>query len=206
MRLVVCDDHAMFLDAFADALTRLGHDVVGTTSDLTAVGSLVASTAPTACLLDVWFEDRPSFEVARELRELHPDLQIVLLTAEVSPEALALLEEGTVQAVAHKSWRLDLIHETISRVATGVPVRRLMAMPDMRSSLESPRLTARELEVLQLMAQGASTIEIRHRLSISEHTVRSHVRSLLAKLGAHTRVEAIRRAHDHGLVSAAVGN
>ena len=206
MRLVVCDDHAMFLDAFADALRRLGHDVVGTTSDLTAVGSLVASTAPTACLLDVWFEDSPSFEVARELRELHPDLQIVLLTAEVSPEALALLEEGTVQAVAHKSWRLDLIHETISRVATGVPVRRLMAMPDMRSSLESPRLTARELEVLQLMAQGASTIEIRHRLSISEHTVRSHVRSLLAKLGAHTRVEARLLAHDHGLVSAAVGN
>jgi two-component system, NarL family, nitrate/nitrite response regulator NarL len=205
MRLVVCDDHAMFLDALADALARLGHEVVGTTSELTEVAGLVGRTTPEACLLDVWFDDTSSLDVARGLRARHPGLHVVLLTADVSREALAALEDGAVQAVAHKSWSLELIDETIRRVASGSPVRRLLAMPNVRSSLHAPRLTGRELEVLHLMAHGASTTEIRHRLRISEHTVRSHVRNVLAKLGAHTRVEAIRRAHDHGLVPAAVG-
>lgn len=202
MRLAVCDDHAMFLDALADALTRLGHDVVATTTQLTEVAGLVERTSPDICLLDVWFEDTSSLDVARGLREHRPGTRVVLLTADVSPDALAALEDGTVQAVAHKGWSLDLIDETVTRVATGAPVRRLMATPGVRRSIQAPRLTGRELEVLHLMAHGASTTEIRHRLGISEHTVRSHVRTVLSKLGAHSRVEAIRRAHDHGLVRA----
>lgn len=205
MRLVVCDDHAMFVDALADALTRLGHDVIGRASELTEVAGLVEATAPEACLLDVWFENTSSLEVARELRDGDLGLKVILLTADVSPEASALLEDGTVNAVAHKSWSLELIEKTITRVASGAPMRRLVAMPGVRSRGDVPRLTGRELEVLHLMALGASTTEIRDRLSISEHTVRSHVRGVLAKLGAHTRVEAIRRAHDEGLISAAAG-
>lgn len=205
MRVMVCDDHAMFLEALADALTRLGHEVVATTTDLDEVAALVGRSRPDAVLIDLWFDDRPSLPVARRLAAGHPEARLVLLTADVSPEALAALDEGVVQAVAHKSWGLALIDQTLTRVASGSPVRRLLAMPSTGTRAEGPRLTGRELQVLRLMSGGASTTEMRLRLGVSEHTVRSHVRSLLAKLGVHTRVEAVRRAHDHGLVRARAG-
>jgi DNA-binding NarL/FixJ family response regulator len=203
MRVVVCDDHAMFLDAFAWALTRLGHDVVGRTSDLGDVTRLVDDANPQVCVLDLWFDDTQSLDVARTLRERHPGLMIVLLTGDAAPEALAALDQGTVQAVAHKSWNLALIDETLTRIASGVAVRRLLAMPRSREGAATPSLTLREREVLGLMVSGASTVEIRHRLGVTEHTVRSHVRNVLAKLGAHTRVEAVHRALEQGLARSA---
>ncbi|HEY3531215.1 MAG TPA: response regulator transcription factor [Nocardioides sp.] len=205
MRLVVCDDHVMFLDALATALDSLGHDVAGTSRTLDDVPALIERESPDACLLDLWFGDEQSLDLARDLRRNHPSLDVVLLTGDVAPEAIAALEDGTVQAVAHKTWKLALIHETLVRIATGAPIRRLMAMPSPSAHGDGPRLTTREHEVLDLMATGASTIDIRHRLGVSEHTVRSHVRNVLAKLGAHTRVEAVRRAHEQGLVRAAGG-
>lgn len=200
MRLVVCDDHVMFLEALAGALAALGHEVAGTTGSLDAVPGLVERERPEACLLDLWFGDVQSLDMARGLRESRPELHVVLLTGDPSPEAIAAMDAGTVQAVAHKTWKLTLINQTLTRIASGAPVRRLVAIPSAHSETDRPRLTSREHEVLDLMATGASTTDIRYRLGVSEHTVRSHVRNLLAKLGAHTRVEAVRRAHEHGLV------
>ncbi|MBO0846363.1 MAG: response regulator transcription factor [Nocardioides sp.] len=212
MRVVACDDHTMFLDAFSWALARRNHDVVGTASELHEVAPLVDKARPEACLLDLWFGGVQSLDVARSLRERHPELLIVLLTGDAAPEALAALDDGTVHAVAHKTWNLELIDETLTRVASGVAVRRLLAMPREREPAgtrpaaptgQTPALTSREHEVLELMASGASTTEIRRQLGVTEHTVRSHVRNVLAKLGAHTRVEAVHRALEVGLACGA---
>ncbi len=200
MRLLVCDDHAMFRDALGSALESRGHAVLGTTGALDEVLALVLAHRPDACLLDLWFGDELSLDVARAVREAAPEVHVVLLTADVAYEATTALEEGLVRAVAHKTWRLDLVDETLARVGAGRPGRRLVALPRPVTAGPVPRLTEREQEVLDLVADGASTTEIRQRLGVSDHTVRSHVRHLLAKLGAHTRVEAVRRAHEHGLV------
>lgn len=201
MRLLVCDDHTMFRDALTTALEHRGHEVVGTTGALDEVLGLVIDHEPDACLLDLWFEDSLSLDVAQAIRAVAPAVHVVLLTADVAYEATAALETGAVSAVAHKTWQLDLVDETLARVADGRPARRLVSLPRPAQREPVPRLTDREHEVLRLVADGASTTEMRHRLGVSEHTVRSHVRHLMAKLGVHSRVEAVHRAHEHGLVA-----
>lgn len=201
MRLLVCDDHAMFRDALCTALDRLGHEVVGATGVLGAVPGLVADRRPEACLLDLWFGDVDSLAVARAVRSSAPEVHVVLLTADVADRATTALETGVVSAVAHKTWPLTLVAETLARLADGRPARRLVPLPRPPQRGPVPDLTDREREVLRLVADGASTTEMRRRLGVSEHTVRSHVRNLMAKLGVHSRVEAVHRAHQHGLVS-----
>ncbi len=201
MRLLVCDDHAMFRDALGTALERLGHEVVGATGVLGDVQGLVADREPDACLLDLWFGDLDSLDVARGVRSTVPEVHVVLLTADAVGRATAALDTGVVSAVAHKTWPLTLVAETLARLADGRPARRLVPPPRRPQRGPVPDLTDREREVLRLVAEGASTTEMRHRLGVSEHTVRSHVRNLMAKLGVHSRVEAVHRAHQHGLVA-----
>jgi two-component system nitrate/nitrite response regulator NarL len=201
VRLLVCDDHAMFRDALCTALQSLGHDVVGTTGELHEVAELAADREPDACLLDLWFGDHDSLDVARAVRSEAPEVHVVLLSADVGAQAAAALDAGLVSAVAHKTWPLGVVAETLDRLADGRPARRLVPLPRQDRREPVPDLTDREQEVLRLVADGASTTEMRHRLGVSEHTVRSHVRHLMAKLGAHSRLEAVHRAHQHGLVS-----
>ncbi len=203
MRLVVCDDHEMFVDAFAVALGRLGHDVVGTTTRLAEVPDLVRRTEPTLCLLDLWFDGVASLDVARRLRTDHRTLRTVLLTADAATEAVAALDDGVIDAIAGKDWTITLIDQTLARVEAGRPVRRLVGVRQRGADATAPRLTLRERQVLELLASGASTVEIRRALGVSDHTVRSHVRSVLSKLGAHSRVEALRVARDHDLLPSA---
>jgi two-component system, NarL family, nitrate/nitrite response regulator NarL len=200
MRVAVCDDHSMFADALADALRRLGHVVVGTAVTLAEVVDLVARERPEICLLDLWFDGLVSLDVAGRLRDEHPEVRVVLLTADLAAEAAAALDSGVVQAVVGKHWSLALIDHTLARVAAGGQVHRLVPVQARDREPAAPHLTGREQEVLSLLATGASTTEMRQRLEVSEHTIRTHVRSVLSKLGVHSRVEALRVAHDRGLV------
>jgi two-component system, NarL family, nitrate/nitrite response regulator NarL len=200
MRVAVCDDHAMFADALADALRRLGHVVVGTADTLDEVVDLVARELPEICLLDLWFDGLPSLGAAGRIRVEHPEVRVVLLTADPAPEAVAALDAGVIQAIVGKHWSLALVVQTLARVAAGRHVRRLVPLRAEGAEPVAPHLTAREQEVLALLATGASTTEMREHLDVSEHTVRTHVRSLMSKLGVHSRVEALRVAHDRGLV------
>jgi len=200
MRIAVCDDHVMFADALADALQRLGHVVVGTAVTLDQVADLVTRERPEICVLDLWFDGRPSLSVACRLREEQPEVRVVLLTADSAPEAGAALDCGVIQAIVGKHWSLALIDQTLARVAAGRHVRRLVPLRAEGTEPVPAPLTGREQEVLALLATGASTTEMRQRLEVSEHTVRTHVRSLLSKLGVHSRIEALRVAHDRGLV------
>lgn len=202
MRIVVSDDHDLFREALTTALPQLGHEVVADTGVLAEVPLLVARHHPDVCLLDLWFGLELSLDVARRVHLANPGVHIVLLTADVAPEATAALDEGVVQGIAHKSWHLTVVEEMLVRLAQHKPVRHLVPLPAPRPT-PSPSLTGRELEVLGLIAEGASTTEVRHRLGVSEHTVRTHVRNVLGKLGAHNRVEAVSRAHDQGLLGSA---
>ena len=200
MRIAVCDDHLIFADALAGALHRRGHVVVGTAVTLDEVIDLVGRERPEICLLDLWFDGLTSLGVARRLREEHPEVRVVLLTADPGPEATSALDGGVIQAIVGKHWGLALVEQTLARVAAGRQVSRPVPLRAESKGLVAPPLTGREREVLVLLANGASTIEMRERLDVSEHTVRTHVRSVLSKLGAHSRVEALRVAHDRALV------
>jgi two-component system nitrate/nitrite response regulator NarL len=203
MKLLVADDHDMFLEMLSAALRRRGHDVVATTETLDDIVDLVATTGPELCLLDLWFGQDTALTAARRLREEHPGVRIVLLTGEQPDEAVGILQEGVVDAVAGKLWTLDRIDQLLHSVRDGRQVRRVVGTEALvEATPPGDRLTEREQEVLRLLATGACTTEIGDALGVSTHTVRTHIRSLLSKLSVHSRVEALRVAYDRGLVTA----
>ncbi len=136
-----------------------------------------------------------------------PDVPVLLLADRATGPALAAaLSAGCAGFVAWDGGFTELVH-AIHTVAEGsVCVPRALAadlvaqlQPARRSPLD---LTPRELEILRLLARGMSTEEIVDHLMLSVHTVRNHIRSALAKLGAHSRLEAVAVATRRGLIAA----
>lgn len=199
MRIIICDDHRLFVEALATAIVRAGHTVEAVT--LTPVDALAAVERhrPDVLLLDLNFPDGDSLEAAREMVARHPQTRIVVLTGS---EAVRPLQEALDIGVAgylRKDERIDHMLETLERCTRGervvdeVLTRRLARAVRERSQDQalSYELTGRELDVANLLKEGCNTAEMVARLGISDSTIRTHVQSILNKLCVHSRIEAV---------------
>jgi two-component system, NarL family, nitrate/nitrite response regulator NarL len=207
MTLVLCDDHAMFLEALAAALTAWHHDVVGLTTDPALLPALVAERRPDGCLLDVRLGDTSGIELAAQVRAASPGTVVVLLTGAREPEVDAAFDRGLVDGLVSKSCDAVVLDRAVRRALAGERVLEGWAWRPTPSPSASTRLLAlltdREREVLLMIAQGASTSAMSAALGVSTNTVRTHVQSVLQKLQVHHRTKAARLAVELGLVAAA---
>jgi two-component system, NarL family, nitrate/nitrite response regulator NarL len=201
-RIVVVDDHPLFLRGVVSVLEADGLSVAGTATGLHEALQVVAATRPDAVLLDLHMEDGSGHELLRRLREVHGDaLTLVVLT--VSSDPAQMLE--AVRNGADGYLTKDQPPEQLPRALRGAlageaALSRAMAAHVVRAARHADvvqarprlraRLTPRQLEILQLIASGATTREIADRLVLSPETVRWHVKAILRKLGARTRAEA----------------
>jgi DNA-binding NarL/FixJ family response regulator len=203
MRLLICDDHDMFLEALADALTALGHTLVAATSDPFEVPGLVGQHLPDLVLLDVQLPGTTGVQVAREVRRRRKQTPVVLLTASREEWIRRAFETGLVDGLVSKESGIGALDVALRRVLSGERTitgwRQSVTRSPRRTALDL--LTDREREVLTLMAGGASTMAMAGSLGVSENTVRTHVRSVLHKLGVHGRARAAHAAFELGLVS-----
>lgn len=207
IQLVVVDDHAILLESLAAALSRYDDlDVVGVAQSVAAFTQLVDGLA--------------GFDVAVVDYDLGDGRGTDIIGAAHRAGAEVLLMSGghqlTVGAVAARSGcagfvskgaPLDDLAEAVRTVHTGGTVYSrevLMAVSTESSSTSS--LTDRELEILQLLGAGRSASDISRRLHLSIHTIRSHIRSILQKLGAQSQLEAVVKAADAGLISIGRGS
>lgn len=197
MRLVLCDDNKILCDALKVALDRRGHRVVAIANTAILGIAAVAEHRPGACLLDLRFPDPPDgLEAARVIRERYPRTAVLILSGfvdhAVRAEAMRIGVAGFVRKdkdVCHVADALDVIAaggETFDPVAT--PRERSSARaPDRRAAV----LTPREQEVLRRMAVGQSTAQMSQEMHIEVSTLRTYVKSVLTKLGAHSRLQAV---------------
>ena len=202
MRIVIGEDAALFRHGLSRLLSDAGHDVVGTAADADEARSLLAREQPDLVILDVRMPPDHTDDGARlaaELRRSYPDLGIVLLSQHVETRhSVGLVSRGRFGYLL-KDRVLDVedFLEALERVRRGGSaldpevVSRLLAAG--RSDSRLAHLTARELEVLELMAQGSTNAGIARRLVLTERTVESHIRSILAKLGISDDADAHRR-------------
>ena len=205
-RILVVDDHPITRDALASLLAQGGFDVVGEAGDGAEALELAQALQPDLVLLDLTMAGVDGLTALPGLRETAPDAQVVVLTASGTEENLLAAIRGGAAGYLLKSEPPERIVAFLRGVLggeaalSGQVARRLLdqvraggrlsgAVPDAVAAA----LSARELEVLLLLDEHLSTEDIAARLLISEHTVRSHVKSLLRKLGVSSRRGALER-------------
>src|SRR3972149_5642247 len=211
-RVLVVDDHEMFSEAL-ELLLRRQPDVrlVGSARDATeALGML--EDEPDVVLMDLDMPGIDGIQATRQIREAVPNAKVVLLTAVQSPEIIADALAAGACGYVPKTRAVDELMDVVRRAAAGglgVPERDLAAVVEqLRGSrpttgeLALRRLTPREAEILRSLAAGETTTQIAEALGISALTVQSHVKSILAKLGVHSKIEAVTLAWRHGLARA----
>jgi DNA-binding NarL/FixJ family response regulator len=193
----------MFLDALATALRLRGHDVTATTQDPAVALEIVGREHPDVLVLDVEFTEASGVDTATTVRQTDSGTAILLLTGAAADDVWSAFDDQRVDGVVNKLCSIDTIDAAISRVQAGERVVegwRRHRVPPSRSDRLVATLTVRELEVLHLIVQGASTSVMAVNLGVSGNTIRTHVQSVLRKLDVHGRGKAARVAVDMGLV------
>ena len=203
-RVLIVDDHPLTRDALGSLVTQSGFSLVGEAADGERAIDLARTLQPELILLDLSMPGMDGLEALPRLREAAPDAEVVVLTASVAEENLLASIRAGAAGYLLKTEPPERIVEFLRGVAkgdaalSGSIARRLLekvregrdasgGVPDAIAST----LSAREVEVLLLLDEHVGTDEIATRLYISEHTVRSHVKSLLRKLGVSSRRQAL---------------
>jgi len=202
VRILLVDDHPITRDALAALLGQHGFDVVGQAGDGEAAIGLARSLDPQLVLLDLSMPGMSGLEALPRIREAAPGCEVVVLTASGTEENLLSAIRGGAAGYLLKSEPPERIAEFLRGVGdgeaalSGEVARRLLEQVREGGTRGVPdeialALSAREVEVLLLLDEHLGTEEIAARLFISEHTVRSHVKSLLRKLNVSSRREAL---------------
>ncbi|HWN22850.1 MAG TPA: response regulator transcription factor [Gaiellaceae bacterium] len=203
-RILLVDDHPLTRDALASLLAQGGFDVVGEAADGAEALELAGRLQPDLVLLDLSMPGVDGLSALPGLRAAAPDCEVVVLTASGTEENLLAAIRGGAAGYLLKSEPPERIVAFLRGVANGEAAlsgevaRRLLEQVRAGGRLGggvpdriAQTLSAREVEVLLLLDDHLSTDDIAKRLYISEHTVRSHVKSLLRKLGVSSRREAL---------------
>jgi DNA-binding NarL/FixJ family response regulator len=206
MRVLLVDDHPITRDALSALLRQHDFTVVGTAADGAEAIELARRLRPQLVLLDLSMPGLGGLEALPKIRDAAPECEVVVLTASGTEENLLSAIRGGAAGYLLKSEPPERIVGFLRGVGkgeaalSGTIARRLLeevrnggtrGVPD---EIARP-LSARELEVLLLLDEHLATEEVAARLHISEHTVRSHVKSLLRKLGVSSRREALEALH-----------
>ncbi|GAA2423415.1 LuxR C-terminal-related transcriptional regulator [Actinomadura vinacea] len=210
--MVVCDDHAVFADSLALVLADAGHVVVGVAYSPGELPAVLASRRADVCLIDLQFPSGTALEWIPRLRAAAPAARFVVLTGFLERHVLEAGLAAGVRGFAHKGQQAGDVLEVLRRVARGEVVVDRAALrggpvdrPRNQAQKVARFLTPREREVLTRLARGESTQALAKAMGVTRSTARSHVQSVLSKLGVHSQREAVIEAARHGLVSVETG-
>ncbi len=210
MRVLVADDHSLFRDGLVSLLEAAGYEIAAQVGNGQEALIQAELTKPDLILLDLSMPLLNGHEALPQLLEIVPDAKIVILT--VSEEDDDLLK--VIQAGAHGYLVKNLNAEDFLELLSGLErgeaavtrrtAARLMAkLAENRLPVKTltEDLTARELELLELVGEGFSNRAISERLTISTNTVKYHLKNIFQKLGAQNRAEAVANAIRAGILS-----
>lgn len=209
--MVLGDEQLIFLETLAHALNNAGHDVAATCSSRAALVSAVRRETPSVCITDSRYSDGDLIDVLEGLALGWSGCKLIILTDGGSPDMLRAALDGGALGFVQKNRGLAVLLDVVRRVGLGEIVIEASFAPTQRRTSESVEahrlaryLTPREHECLSLLIAGTDTSAMAGHLGVSRATVRSHVQSLLCKLGVHSRLEAVAVATRHGVVASAM--
>ena len=200
--ILVVEDHLVVAEALSALLdNEPDMRVVGTAGSVAEGLRLARSRRPHVVLMDYQLPDGTGTSAAEEIVALVPGVAVIILTATATESVLMEALAAGCKGFIGKDDGLREVLDTVRTVQAGGV--RFNAKVVRRPAGEAPLrpLAPRETEILRLLAAGASTNAISEELVLSSHTVRNHIRHILAKLGAHSKLEAVAIATRNGLVT-----
>jgi DNA-binding NarL/FixJ family response regulator len=211
IRVLLLEDHSSFRQATASVFGREpGFEVVGQAGSLAEARRLLEGVD--VAVVDLGLPDGYGGELIKELREKNPQAQTLVLSATLDRAEMARAVEAGAAGFLHKSAGMVEVMEAIRRLRAGetlLPVEEVVELLRFAGSrrehehearLAIAQLTPREKDVLQALAEGLDGKEIAEQLGISDKTERNHMASILAKLGVHSRLQALVFALRHSVV------
>jgi DNA-binding NarL/FixJ family response regulator len=211
--VLIVDDHRAFAEALGMAL---GHepdlDVVAVTADGESAVEVAQERQPDVVLVDLQMPGIDGLETARRIRAASKESAVVVLTGAENELSLGRAIQAGARGFLRKTAAVEDLAEAVRAAHRGEPLnahdeiesalrrlRRLRARDD-DIAQRFDRLTPRELQILQLLADGGTPDEIAGRLEVSRNTLRTHIQNILMKLGLHSKLDAIVAGIRHGRV------
>lgn len=202
LTVIVVDGHQIFRDGVRKLLTEHGITVVGEAGDAVAAVALTAEAKPDVALMDLSLPGTSGVDATRRIRLVSPVTRVLVLTVSAEEDDVYdafqagacgyLLKDSGAEEIVAGVRAAAAGHSHLSPQIASLLLERLMgsfAAVDLPDDV-APRLTEREMEVLGLIAAGKENGEIAESLVISQHTVKNHVSSILAKLEVENRIQA----------------
>jgi DNA-binding NarL/FixJ family response regulator len=204
IRIAIADEHTVVRWALREALARVPElEIVGDAGTVEDTLAMIRNVKPDVLLLDTVLSDRTGFDVLDAIRELETGPLVVMLAAQTEPTYAARAIAGGAHGYVGKSAEPEKLIEAIHAVVRGEQVmppgvERLLALGD---GHPASSLSARELQVMEMLARGMTNREIAEHLDISIKTVDTHRGHVLKKLGLRNNSDLTRFAVKHGYVA-----
>lgn len=211
IRLMIVDDHTFIREALR-SLVELDKsiEIIGEADNGRKAVDLAVEKRPTVLLMDIGMPRLNGLAAARQIRQLAPDVRIILLTAFGTDQYIQQVIDGDIQGYLLKDSPSNLITHAIHEVAKGNTFhspaisRRMRTIydevPSGNGNKPAIKLTSREVEVLQLIAEGAANKQVAGELNISIKTVEKHRQNLMDKLRIHDTASLTRYAISSGVI------
>jgi two-component system, NarL family, response regulator DegU len=211
LRLLVADDHPLLRQGLRVSLTDQGFDVIAEASDGRSAVDLALQHRPDVVVMDIGMPDLDGLEATRRILSARPAARVLVLTGHDDEQMRDAARAAGARAFVVKSASTQELTDTVRALARGEsPLARdaeptgrrvaPLARMQVTTRLHDPVLTRRETEVLQMFANGRSTVEVARGLTISQKTVKNHLTSIYQKLNVRDRTEAVLLAVRMGII------
>ena len=197
MKIVIVDDHAVVRHGLQSAIQSHGYEVVAVAGSINEAKSFVAQTNPDAIFVDINLPDGSGYDLVSWARKVSPTIAIVVLTLNDGSDYIRAAKRAGANAFIVKSAPLS---DLLAALDLALSSQSLFSSKNVSPSEIDSGLSAREIDVLQLINLGSSNGAIASTLFISVSTVKTHVSSILRKLDAGNRVQALKIARERGLL------
>jgi len=198
MRIFIADDHSLFRDGVSSLLEAAGYEVIGQAGDGITALERIQQLQPDLALLDINMPNLSGLEVLKQVKALHPEIKVVILTVSEEEEHLVQAIQSGADGYLLKHLNSNEFLDMIDGLARGeAAITRSMAsrlfkhVGTTHETHGGSTLSDREVDVLRLVAAGKPNRVIAKALSISENTVKFHLKNILIKLNVSNRTEAV---------------